>query len=129
MARNMRRLRRPALSGRVRSALRSSGKVLLAAFVCLLWLGLSVPALALLPGLGGIGDQGISISLQSALLGIDEGGSPSAASRAASALGLDSSSLTVARGGRDHSSLVVDLRPDVVRVPSPQQSEIGRAHV
>jgi hypothetical protein len=94
--------------------------VVLATFVCLLWLGLSVPALALLPGLGGIGDDGISISLQSALLGIDDG-SRSAGSTlgAASALGLDSSKLTLARSGRGKASLVVDLRPDVVGLPDP----------
>ena len=119
MARNMRRLIQPALSGRVRSALRSSGKVLLAACVCILWMGLSVPALALLPGLGGIGDHGISISLQSALLGIDEGGSRGSASGAALALGLDSSNPVASRSGGGKASLVVDLRPDAVGVPAP----------
>jgi len=121
MARNMRRLIQPALSGRVRSALRSSAKVLLAAFVCILWLGLSVPALALLPGLGGIGDHGISISLQSALLGIDEGAlpTPGSASGAALALGLDSSNPAAPRGGGGKASLVVDLSPDAVGVPAP----------
>ncbi|MDX6508535.1 MAG: hypothetical protein QOG81_287, partial [Gaiellaceae bacterium] len=120
MARNMRRLIQPALSGRVRSALRSSAKVLLAAFVCILWLGLSVPALALLPGLGGIGDHGISISLQSALLGIDEGGlpNPGSASSAGLALGLDSSNPAAPRRGRGKASLVVDLRPDALGTPA-----------
>ena len=121
MASNMRRLIKPALSGRVRSALRSSAKVLLAAFVCVLWLGLSVPALALLPGLGGIGDKGISISLQSALLGIDEGSSlsPRSASGAVSALGLDSWNPAASRRSRGTTSLVVEIRPDAVGAPSP----------
>jgi len=122
MAGNMRRLTQPTLSGRVRSALRSAGAVLVAALVCALWLGLAMPALALLPGLGGIGDHGISISLQSALLGIDNGGGPpppGSATGAAFALGLNPSRLAVARGGPGKASLVVGLRPGATSAPTP----------
>ncbi|MEP6978708.1 MAG: hypothetical protein ABI948_11710 [Thermoleophilia bacterium] len=120
----MRRLFQPALTPRVRSALANLVKVLVAALLCALWLGLAVPALALLPGLGGIGDRGISISLQSALLGIDDGGQPRGATAgAALALGLNPSQPAFSRNGSGHPSLVVDLRPDAVPPPTPALNE------
>jgi len=39
-----------------------------------MWIALALPSLHLLPGLGGTGDASVSISLQSALLGIDDRG-------------------------------------------------------
>jgi hypothetical protein len=126
MASTMRRLIQPALSARVRSALANLGKVLVATVVCALWLGLAVPALALLPGLGGIGGNAISISLQSALLGIDDGGQPlgDATAGAALALGLNPSRPALSRTGPSHASLVVDLRSDAVDAPTPPLSEL-----
>ena len=38
-----------------------------------LWTGVASPGLELLPGLDGLSDDGIAISLQSAVLGIDDG--------------------------------------------------------
>ena len=123
MASNLRRLIQPALPERVRSALANLAKVLVAALLCALWLGLAVPALALLPGLGGIGDRGISISLQSALLGIDDGGQPRGATAgAALALGLNPSQPAFSRNGASPASppsLVIDLRPDAVSPATP----------
>ena len=40
---------------------------------CTLWTGVASPGLKLLPGLDGLADESISISLQSAVLGIDDG--------------------------------------------------------
>ena len=58
---------------------------------CTLWLGVALPGMQLLPGTGKLANQSIAISLQSALLGIDDStGRPSTASvlAAVHALGL-----------------------------------------
>ena len=58
---------------------------------CLLWTGVASPGLKLLPGLDGLADESISISLQSAVLGIDDGSNRPAEERArdaAAVLGL-----------------------------------------
>ena len=62
-----------------------------AAVACLLWTGVASPGLKLLPGLDGLADESISISLQSAVLGIDDGSNRPAEERArdaAAVLGL-----------------------------------------
>jgi len=63
---------RPVRSGRLTSALRSSAKGCVAAVACALWIGLALPGLQLLPGVGDLANTSIAISLQSALLGIDD---------------------------------------------------------
>jgi hypothetical protein len=58
---------------------------------CTLWTGVASPGLKLLPGLDGLSDEGIAISLQSAVLGIDDGSNRPAEERAraaAAVLGL-----------------------------------------
>lgn len=58
---------------------------------CTLWAGVASPGLKLLPGLEGLSDEGIEISLQSAVLGIDDGSNRPAEERAraaAAVLGL-----------------------------------------
>ena len=62
-----------------------------ATVACLLWTGVASPGLKLLPGLDGLADESISISLQSAVLGIDDGSNRPAEERArdaAAVLGL-----------------------------------------
>jgi hypothetical protein len=85
-------LERRARRRRLRHALATAGQAGTAALSCALWVGLASPGLQLLPGLDRLGDRSISISLQSAVLGIDDGsGRPSselAARAAAEALGL-----------------------------------------
>ena len=87
-----RRFVRPTTSGRRRAALVSTAQSCTAVVACTLWVALALPGLHLLPGLGNDGDAGVAISLQSALLGIDDQGSqPANASLRASlrALGID----------------------------------------
>jgi hypothetical protein len=64
---------RLARLGRLRRALPVAGQGALGAVVCGLWLGLASPSLQLLPGIGGLADESIEISLQSAMLGIEDG--------------------------------------------------------
>ncbi|MDQ5820826.1 MAG: hypothetical protein M3540_05245, partial [Actinomycetota bacterium] len=91
----------------------------MATIVCVLWLGLAMPGLKLLPGLGGLADERIAISLQSALLGIDEKRPGNGATLAAAhALGLNGPRL-LTTGSPRSARLVVDLRPDVSGRPSP----------
>ena len=62
-----------------------------ATVACLLWTGVASPGLKLLPGLDGLADGSNSISLQSAVLGIDDGSNRPAEERArdaAAVLGL-----------------------------------------
>ena len=83
--------KRTARGGRLRRALPAAGQVLGAAMACGLWLGVASPGLELLPGVGGLADESIEISLQSAMLGIDDGsGRPASAEALAAAdvLGL-----------------------------------------
>ena len=78
-------------TGRLRRALTPTVYGLGVALACVLWIGVAAPGLRLLPGLDGFGDRSIAISLQSALLGIDDGGgrpSLTAARTAAQSLGL-----------------------------------------
>ena len=89
MAKTPRRDDEPARPRRVRAALAPLSRASVAATACVLWVGLALPGLQLLPGAGGFGDKSIAISLQSALLGIDSGYAASPEVRAAMrALGL-----------------------------------------
>ena len=66
------------------SALESAALATAATFAAILWLGIALPGLPLLPGLGSGRDRNLAISLDSALLGIqDQTGRPDAAGRQA----------------------------------------------
>ena len=76
---------------RLRRALQTGAQVLGAVVACGLWAGVASPGLQLLPGLDPISDESIAISLQSAVLGIDDGSGRPAEERAraaAAVLGL-----------------------------------------
>ena len=89
MANTRRRDNEPTRSRRVRGALAPLSRASAAATACILWVGLALPGLQLLPGASGFGDRSIAISLQSALLGIDNGYAATPEVRAAMrALGL-----------------------------------------
>src|SRR3954466_884913 len=88
MERITRREERPARPGRLRSALLPFLFLVVAAVACTFWIGLALPGMKLLPGVG-LADRSVSISLQSALLGIDDSsGRPSYASLNAQARAL-----------------------------------------
>lgn len=92
MAARIRAAERPALAGRLRRFAPAGGQALGAAVACALWAGLASPGLQLLPGLEGLADDSIAISLQSAVLGIDDrSGRPAEerAREAAAVLGLN----------------------------------------
>jgi hypothetical protein len=82
---------------------------------CTLWVGLAVPGVQLIPGVGGGKSQSVAIALQSALLGIiDTSGRQSDAAAAARAFGLGaplSANLLHAPAG--DVSLVAHLDPSV----------------
>src|SRR5207237_1658609 len=90
MEQTTRREQRPVRPGRLRVALKSTAQVCVAAVACSLWIGLALPGLQLLPGVGDLGNTSVAISLQSALLGIDDTSSSSSVSVRAAlhALGL-----------------------------------------
>ena len=125
---------RPTTSGRRRAALVSTALSCTAVVACTLWVALALPGLRLPSGAGNNGDAGVAISLQSALLGIDDRGSQTAnASLRASlrALGIDAhgslnAALSQTRSEAAFSPLValVDAPPprtavDVSAVPAP----------
>src|SRR2546428_4995126 len=105
-----------------------------------LWLGVTIPNLALLPGFGGSGaNERIAISLQSALLGVDDRvGRSGAGSSLADlrALGLSSARLhvlTVSAAGSNaagNSPLVVSLRRGVLAntVSHPGDRAVAATH-
>src|SRR5436190_3625261 len=71
------------------SALESAALATAATFAAILWLGIALPGLPLLPGLGSGRDRNLAISLDSALLGIqDQTGRPDAAGRQTRLLSL-----------------------------------------
>jgi len=75
-------------------------QICVAVVACALWVALAMPGLQLVPGIGRSADADVAISLQSALLGIDDGGhSGLSASQRASlrALGLDPSNSALSR--------------------------------
>src|SRR5205085_492455 len=53
-------------------ALTWGAQLVLAPVTCALWVGLSMPQLQLLPGVGSDANSSVAISLQSTLLGIDD---------------------------------------------------------
>ena len=83
MAKTQRRDDEPTRPRRVRGALAPLGRASAAATACILWVGLALPGLQLLPGASGFGNRSIAISLQSALLGIDNGYASTPEARAA----------------------------------------------
>jgi hypothetical protein len=120
MRQTPRREERPVRSGRLRAALKSSAQVCVAAVACALWIGLALPGLQLLPGVGDLANTSVAISLQSALLGIDDtsGRSSSVSIRGSlRALGLTptqqllSHDLLRLRGTSASRSLVTQLDP------------------
>ena len=106
----------PTRSRRVRGALAPLGRASAAATACILWVGLALPGLQLLPGASGFGDRSIAISLQSALLGIDNGYASTPEVRAAMrALGLAVISQSPVPGLQTDSpvTLAVDLAESI----------------
>src|ERR1700730_13022776 len=128
---------RPVRSGRLRSALRSTAQVGVAAIACTLWIGLALPGLQLLPGIGDLANASVAISLQSALLGIDDtSGRPSSVSvlAAVRALGLTptqqllSHDLLRLQGTSASASLVTQLDPRLVGAPDAGASTGAPSH-
>lgn len=124
-----------AWTGRLRRALPAAAQVLGAAIACGLWTGVASPGLQLLPGLDGIADESVAISLQSAVLGIDDGSGRPAEERAraaAAVLGLNyAESLlspaafragAAARGDGTPTASVVGLRPVAAQLDSSSSS-------
>lgn len=60
------------MSSRLLSAIVSAGLDSTATFASVLWVGLALPGLPLLPGLGVGGNSNVAISLSSAVLGVQE---------------------------------------------------------
>ena len=84
-------LEQRARKGRLRRFGPTALQIGAAVAACTLWAGVASPGLKLLPGLDGLADDSISISLQSAVLGIDDGSNRPAEERArdaAAVLGL-----------------------------------------
>ena len=59
-------------ASRLLSAIESAGLASTATFASALWVGLALPGLPLLPGLGAGGNSNVAISLSSAVLGVQE---------------------------------------------------------
>src|SRR5712691_9532578 len=136
MERNTRGGERPAGSGHLRSALLSLLQVCIAAVACTFWIGLALPGMRLLPGVGPT-DRNVSISLQSALLGIDDPTGRASFSANARALGLTPTQQLLAadllrvRAASGGASLVAQLDPRAlgpvdVAAPPTGSSEPGR---
>src|ERR1700675_3131927 len=89
---HLRLLARLTMSSRRRAAFAAAAQLCTATAACALWVGLALPGLSLVPGVGGNANASVSISLQSALLGIDDGNgrsTPASVRAALRALGLD----------------------------------------
>ena len=130
MAETQRQQDEPTLSRRVRDAMVPIGRAAAATTACILWGGLALPGLQLLPGSGGFGDQSISISLQSALLGIDDGlhASTPELRAAMHALGLSVTKQSAPPRLRSSSGRSVSLAVQVsesVRVDTPAPTSAG----
>jgi len=130
---------RSTTSGRRRAALVSAAQSCTAVVACTLWVALAAPGLHLLPGLGSNADASVSISLQSALLGIDDQSSrPTSASLRTSlrALGIDAhgslgAALSSTQAAAAFAPLVVKVDTGVTTLldvppapapPAPRQS-------
>ena len=61
-----------SMASRLVSATESAGLASMATFASALWVGLALPGLPLLPGLGAGGNSNVAISLSSAVLGVQE---------------------------------------------------------
>src|SRR5207245_7352115 len=99
-----------------------------------LWLALALPNLQLLPGLGDLQDGRIAISLQSAVMGIDDGaGRPPLgdALAAAHALGLTGPGRLPAtshnHAGPLGGPILVDLRPAAAAADRPAPTLVSTA--
>jgi hypothetical protein len=130
MAKTQRQEGEPTRSRRVRDALVPIGRAAAATTACILWGGLALPGLQLLPGSGGFGNQSISISLQSALLGIDDGlhASTPELRAAMHALGLSVTNQSAPPRLRSSSGRGVSLDVQVsesVRVDTPAPTSVG----
>ena len=89
---HLRLLTRLTMSSRRRAAFTATAQLCVATAACALWAGVALPGLALVPGIGGNANAGVAISLQSALLGIDDGSNhstPASVRAALRALGLN----------------------------------------
>jgi hypothetical protein len=62
----------PSMASRLLSTFESAGLAATATFACLLWIGLALPGLPLLPGVGGGQNSNVAISLSSAVLGVQD---------------------------------------------------------
>jgi hypothetical protein len=60
------------MASRLLSTLESAGLAATATFASVLWIGLALPGLPLLPGVGGSNDSNVAISLSSAVLGVQD---------------------------------------------------------
>src|SRR6266516_4236325 len=64
---------RPSMASRLLSTFESAGLAATATFAGALWVGLALPGLPLLPGVGGGQGSSVAISLNSAVLGVQDG--------------------------------------------------------
>ena len=80
------------MASRLLSTFESTGLAATATFASVLWIGLALPGLPLLPGVGGSQNSNVAISLSSAVLGVQDsrtfGSSPGTAGRQARLLSL-----------------------------------------
>ena len=83
---------RPSMASRLLSTLESAGLAATATFASVVWIGLALPGLPLLPGVGGGQNSNVAISLSSAVLGVQDsqtfGSSSGVAGRQARLLSL-----------------------------------------
>ena len=62
----------PSMASRLLSTFESAGLAATATFASVVWIGLALPGLPLLPGLGGGQNSNVAISLNSAVLGVQD---------------------------------------------------------
>src|SRR2546425_6631633 len=62
----------PSMASRLLSTFESAGLAAAATFAGALWVGLALPGLPLLPGIGGGQNSNVAISLNSAVLGVQD---------------------------------------------------------
>jgi hypothetical protein len=62
----------PSVASRLLSTFESAGLAATATFASILWIGLALPGLPLLPGVGGGQNSNVAISLSSAVLGVQD---------------------------------------------------------
>jgi hypothetical protein len=62
----------PSMASRLLSTFESAGLAATATFASVLWIGLALPGLPLLPGVGGGQNSNVAISLSSAVLGVQD---------------------------------------------------------